>query len=378
MNDMWPIQSPTFSSFKIKNGEQGLIFIPDISGFTQFVNQMEIDHSRLIIQELLEVLMNANEIGLSVSEVEGDAILFYKLGGPPEMQDLYKQVEKMFCDFHRQLNSYDHRRFCQCKTCQSVINLSLKVITHYGEFKDYQVKNFNQLFGKDVIVAHQLLKNDIEQHEYWLVTHSLMDKPPSSLPSWMNWDSSKQQTGSGEIDFQYAQLGHLKKEIPPDHFPLLALSKKKKVITIKKDYDVHIIALFHATGDFTYRSRWQEGVKEVIELNHFLPRLGMRGKCIMENGEESIYASSYSFQPDRIEFSETEEKEGNTSYYTLEKTGESKARLTLDNYIGKNPLKQVLFSLGKKKKMESTFQRSLSNLEKVVKDIKLPDNEFML
>jgi len=39
---------------------KGLLFIPDISGFTRFVNEMEIEHCRLIIQELLEVLINAN------------------------------------------------------------------------------------------------------------------------------------------------------------------------------------------------------------------------------------------------------------------------------------------------------------------------------
>jgi hypothetical protein len=49
---------------------KGLLFIPDISGFTQFVNQTDIEHSRLIIQELLEILINANQIGLEVSEVE--------------------------------------------------------------------------------------------------------------------------------------------------------------------------------------------------------------------------------------------------------------------------------------------------------------------
>jgi hypothetical protein len=55
---------------------KGLLFIPDISGFTRFVNETEIGHSRLIIQELLEILINANEVGLEVSEIEGDAILY--------------------------------------------------------------------------------------------------------------------------------------------------------------------------------------------------------------------------------------------------------------------------------------------------------------
>ena len=48
---------------------QGLLFIPDISGFSRFVSQTEIEHSRLIIQELLESLINANQMGLEVSEV---------------------------------------------------------------------------------------------------------------------------------------------------------------------------------------------------------------------------------------------------------------------------------------------------------------------
>src|SRR5919112_729931 len=157
---------------------QGLLFIPDISGFTRFVTETEIGHSRLIIQELLEILINANQTGLEISEIEGDAILFYKFGEPPALEELYKQVEKMFCAFHRYLIAYDHRRICQCKACTSAINLSLKVITHYGEFTGYNVKNFSKLIGRDVIVAHQLLKNDIEQHEYWLVTQDLVSDTP--------------------------------------------------------------------------------------------------------------------------------------------------------------------------------------------------------
>src|SRR4029079_7626254 len=116
---------------------RGLLFIPDISGFTRFINEMEIDHSRLIIQELLEILINANQIGLEISEIEGDAILFYKYGDAPELKDLYAQVEKMFCEFHRHLVAYERRRICQCTACSSAIDLTLKVITHYGEFTGY-------------------------------------------------------------------------------------------------------------------------------------------------------------------------------------------------------------------------------------------------
>ncbi|MEO6456592.1 MAG: DUF2652 domain-containing protein [Ginsengibacter sp.] len=352
---------------------KGLLFIPDISGFTKFVHETEISHSRLIIQELLEILLNANEVGLEVSEIEGDAILFYKFGEAPGLEALYKQVEKMFCGFHRNLIAYESRRFCQCKACMSAINLTLKVITHYGEFTGYNVKHFSKLIGKDIIVAHQLLKNDIEQHEYWLVTNDLLNNnAPADFKQWMTWNSSTKQTENGEIPFHYTQLTQLKNEIEPEHFPHLDLSKKIKALSLTKEYDTDIITLFHATGDFNYRSRWQHGVKAVEEVNHFLPRVGMRCRCILENGQSILYASSYTYHPDRIEFSETEEKEKSTTNYTLEKIADNKTRLTVDFYMQKSIVKQLRFNLGRKKKMKEAFEKSLQNLVGLVKEIKLP------
>ena len=352
---------------------RGLLFIPDISGFTRFVTQTEIEHTRLIIQELLETLINSNQIGLEISEIEGDAILFYKFGDPPTLKELYMQVEKMFCDFHANLIAYDRRRFCQCKACISAIDLSLKVITHYGEFTGYNVKNFYKLIGKDIIVAHQLLKNDIEQHEYWLVTKDLIrDAPPADLKDWMHWNTSAKKTEIGEIAFHYTQLSPLKDELPSEVVPEIELGDKEKVISITREYETDIITLFHATGDFNYRSRWQEGVKAVEEVGHFLPRVGMRCRCIMEDGRTTIYSSSYNYHPERVEFSETEESRRHTTYYTLEKIEENRTKLTLDYYLDKDVSGGFLFKLMKKKKMEASFHRSLKNIEKVVKEINLP------
>src|SRR5215468_10990060 len=106
---------------------RGLLFIPDISGFSRFVNEVELEHSRFIIQQLLEVLIRANDSGLTISEIEGDAILFYKFGEPVELIALYKQVEKMFCAFHQYLMTYDNRKICQCTACLSAVDLTLKV-----------------------------------------------------------------------------------------------------------------------------------------------------------------------------------------------------------------------------------------------------------
>jgi hypothetical protein len=358
---------------------RGLLFIPDISGFTRFVNESEIEHSRLIIQELLELLINANQLGLEVSEIEGDAILFYKFGESPDLRELYQQVERMFRDFHRHLSFYERGRYCQCKACVSAINLTLKVITHYGEFTGYNVKNFNKLIGKDVIVAHQLLKNEIGQHEYWLVTNPLVQAPPpTGLAQWMEWNHSSKQTEIGTIPFYYTQLSPLKKIMPPEPVPQLELSQKVKVLSVSREYDTDIITLFHASGDLKYRSRWQEGIKAVEDVEYILPRVGMRYRLVQDNGEVVSYASSCSFHAERIEFSETDEAKESSTYFLLEKTGEHRTRLTIDYYLKKSLPAQLAFQLTKKKKMEEALQRSLTKLTTLVKEMQLPAEDWQV
>jgi len=349
---------------------KGLLFIPDISGFSRFVTESEINHSRAIIQELLELLINANQMGLEVSEIEGDAILFYKFGEAPQLKELYQQVEKMFCLFHKNLMAYEQRRYCQCKACISAAGLSLKVITHYGEFTGYNVKSFSKLIGKDVIVAHQLLKNDIPQHEYWLVTEGLLDNhPPADFRTWMNWNDSIKQTEAGEIHFHYTQLSQLKNEIANDPLPPLNLSGKRKTHAVSRIYETDIITLFHAAGAFEYRHLWWEGVEKVEELDHLLPRVGMQSKWTINNGKSIYYSSSYAYTDDRIEFSETDEKGDQLTYFTLIKIADHQTRLTIDIYKKSNWITDLIFGSKGEKEMETILQKSLENIIPLLKKI---------
>jgi hypothetical protein len=353
---------------------RGLLFVPDISGFTKFVSHVEIEHSRMIIQELLEVIINSNEIGLQISEIEGDAVLFYKFGDPPSLVELYKQVEKMFIKFHQSLILYDHRKYCQCKACVSAIDLSLKVITHYGEYTNYNVRNFEKLIGKDVIVVHQLLKNDIPDHEYWLVTRDLAQSDIShEIVKGAEWNNSVKQFEGGEIPFRYVHLGQLKNELAPDPISSDVLLNKVKAISISKEYDTDIITLFHASGDFNNRARWKEGIKEVTEVGHMLPRVGMKCRCILENGEEITYSSAYSYSETKIEFCESEEKSGHCTYYRLEKKGDRCTQLTIDYYIEGGVFPGALFNILKKQELKKRLEKSLDTLVALVEVLELEE-----
>ena len=353
---------------------RGLLFIPDISGFTRFVNEVEIEHSRFIIKELLEVLIKANDQGLEISEVEGDAILFYKFGEPQDLGSLYKQVEKMFLEFHQYLIAYDNRKICQCKACISAVDLSLKVITHYGEFTPLSIQRFNKLIGKDVIVAHQLLKNDIPQHEYWLVTKELLhNEKPAELAAWMSWNSSTKKTENGDISFHYTQLSPLKNEVPrlsaqPD------TAKKIKMLSVSMDYAIDIKTLCYTVVHFEFRHLWYPGIKTIDEVEHFLPGIGSRHRHVMDNGKiESMYISSFIYDPEgKTIFSETNEKDKSTINFIAEKTGEHSSRITLEIYFQPNILRQAVFNRLEKKKKERDFKESLQRLDKVLKEMVVP------
>ena len=354
---------------------QGLIFIPDISGFSEFVNQTEIEHSRLIIQELLETLINANEIGLEVSEIEGDAILFYRFGEPPDLDEVYKQVERMFVSFHRSLLVYDIRKYCQCDACIASASLTLKVITHYGEFTGYSVKSFNKLIGKDIIVAHELLKNDIDQHEYWLVTNSLSPAGrPAASDDGLQWDTGAKQTRGGEVEFHYAQLGRLKERVPSE--PLVSGELKPGALMLRatREYDAGVITLFHATGDFSNRGRWSDGVGSVEEVNHLLPRVGMRCRCVMKDGSVRSYTSTYyDWDPAHIEFRETEEGSGDVTRYVLESLTPERSRLTIEHYVTGGPAAVLFFRLFRRREAMASLERSLANLVSIVEELRVTE-----
>jgi len=165
-----------------------LFFIPDIGGFTKFVSETEITHSQHIISELLELLVDSNDIGLEVSEFEGDAVLFFSTT-PPTLDKLLAQAKKMFLNFHLHLKEKEKTRICQCGACTRMHQLTLKFIAHSGPANTMEIKGHSKFIGKSVIVAHRLLKNTVPAAEYLLVTQETLERlnnrqaPPVSFES---------------------------------------------------------------------------------------------------------------------------------------------------------------------------------------------------
>ncbi|MFT7231520.1 MAG: hypothetical protein ACI8TA_000729 [Cyclobacteriaceae bacterium] len=172
-----------------------LFFIPDISGFTDFVNHTEISHSKHIISELLEGVMSKNVLGFELVEIEGDALYYYKKGNLPTLSKILDQAKEMFLSFHQQLLLYKHQRLCECGACTTAIDLSLKFVIHAGKSELLAVGGgVPKPFGKDVILSHKLLKNRYAGNQYMLLTDSFEDE---AIPDWFS-KVPEEQTTDGE------------------------------------------------------------------------------------------------------------------------------------------------------------------------------------
>jgi len=192
-----------------------LILMPDISGFTQYMSASSITHSQVNIARLLESVIDANELNLNISEIEGDAILFYKFNDDSSFDDVAEQIKKMYLSFHQVLSNINEGNDCECGACNLLYNLSLKFIVHYGEVGSVMVKGYCKLFGSDIIIAHRLLKNSIPIQEYVLFTNSLIDRyrVRSSVVN-NDWITLKKNSDKydilGNIKYHYSNLNELK------------------------------------------------------------------------------------------------------------------------------------------------------------------------
>jgi hypothetical protein len=351
---------------------EGLIFIPDISGYTKFINQTEIEHSRFIIQELLEVLISSNKLSLNISEIEGDAILFYRFGKPPAIKEMYQQVEAMFCNFHKQLKQYEKRRICPCQACQNAKDLTLKVITHHGEFSTYSVREFKKLIGKDVIKAHQLLKNDIPTHEYWLITEDLFHPQHCNemFPEWIQWRKGSKQDEHHDIGFHYSFLTPLKEGLTEDVKNELAIKGDRiKMITRQKDFSVDIEKLFGVVVDLTQRIKWIEGIDAVENISTPMPQIGTVHHCIMGKSANVLITSDFKKDSQTIILEETDKRKIGTCQMLLEKKGENNTTMTFNFFLKKNPLFIIFFKLFVKNKVSSALSKSLVNLDLYLKSL---------
>jgi hypothetical protein len=149
--------------------ERGFLVLADISGFTEFVTRTELEHGPPIIADLLEVVIHHIAPPLSVQEVEGDAVFALGAERVAPAASLLDALESAFVGFRERQRELAADDTCSCRACRSVDALDLKIVAHHGAFLRQVVGGRGQVAGRDVILAHRLLKNGLPPRSAYLL-----------------------------------------------------------------------------------------------------------------------------------------------------------------------------------------------------------------
>ena len=366
-----------------------LLFIPDISGFTEFVNNTEITHSQHIIHELLEEIIDANEIGLEVSEIEGDAVFFYRQGTAPTVAELLAQVQRMYTRFHTLIAKYETHRICHCGACTSANKLSLKFIAHYGDIVKRKLKRFQTVFGKDVIVAHRLMKNEVPQDEYVLFTQELLD----ACSTWVDLNSTAwTKPGNGDITYDFGTINYsfltlkeLKKHIPlPSIKDYMVPNASLKYLTSERIISAPIELVFNVLTDLKFRAEWIPFLKDSDMLNSKITQHGSAHRCLISEDETDPYVIGHSFnvRRDMITFVESESKMKLNVFYSLKRIGKGLTRIERIDCFKNGIINRFIFTIIKKKQHKDWIEGLMGNIkeycEKLVIEGKTHPYEIVL
>ncbi len=341
--------------------QKALLFIPDISGFTEFVHHTDIKHSGHIISELLEILIDQNISGLELAEIEGDALFFYKIEDKLNLSKIKAQIQCMYVAFHAHLKRYEYERICQCGACSSAYNLEIKFIVHYGEIDFITVKESRKPYGSNVIQVHRLLKNDVPVSEYALFTKSILD---FSLD--MN-EVSKMVTkyDFGEVAYNYEGLSHFKKDLPYVA-PIPLGVPKHKLFVSTEIINLPILELYEVISNFDYRLLWVKGIDTLEYDKNKVNRAGQKHQCLIaKNQAVNQTTITKKAEDGQLVYGESTTdipftKQVN-AYYVLEKSNEGFTKLSIEVYADFKPFGILLKKL-LSKKLEKNLLENIKDL----------------
>ncbi len=148
--------------------QTGYLVLADISGYTSFVAQTEIEHADIALSFLLEAIVEKLSSLLTISKLEGDAVFAYMEESKlPSGKSLLELIDNTYLAFRDQAEALYGKSTCPCKACQSIPTLDLKFMVHHGDFIIQQVAAIKDLLGTDVNLVHRLSKNHVSESTGW-------------------------------------------------------------------------------------------------------------------------------------------------------------------------------------------------------------------
>ncbi len=353
-----------------------LIFLPDISGFTDFVNSTESEHSQHIIAELLELLIDNEELDLTLAEIEGDAIFYYKYENVPSPEELFKQVKKMFVNFHSHLKLYEERRICQCGACCNASNLNLKFFAHAGALEFIKIKENTKPYGKDVIVAHRLMKNDVPIDDYLLISKGVFEAwgiDKINIEPELEGIKGQSEYDLGRVDYQYFELSPYKKyaKLP---VPVISIKTNKALVKVSETISQAPQDLYEFVSNFDNRLKFSPGLDELEYQKGRVNRVGTKHTCVANNRQLEFETITNDFGDGKLVYGELTHDfpiiKDMVTYFVIEPDGEQ-SKITIEAHPQNHSFISKIASIFLKGVISKSIKTLISDLKSAVEKEKL-------
>jgi hypothetical protein len=160
--------------------EPACLVIADISGYTGYLAGVELDHAQDILADLIDTIVGALRPPFQLSKLEGDAAFVYLAAPELDASLLQDTIEGAYFAFRRRLRDIKQASICECDACRLIPTLDLKFVAHCGQIAKQIMSGQEELIGRDVILIHRLLKNNVEaklgRHAYVLYTDAFAQR----------------------------------------------------------------------------------------------------------------------------------------------------------------------------------------------------------
>jgi hypothetical protein len=153
--------------------------IADISGYTGYLADVELDHAQDILADLIGAVVTSLRPTFRLAKLEGDAAFTFATLETIDGSMLLDTLERCYFGFRRRRRDVRQATSCECNACARIPDLDLKFVVHHGVAIRQTVAGRQELLGSDVIVVHRLLKNEVVErlgmHAYALITQQCID-----------------------------------------------------------------------------------------------------------------------------------------------------------------------------------------------------------
>lgn len=153
--------------------------IADISGYTGYLADVELDHAQDILADLIGAVVTALRPNFRLAKLEGDAAFTFATAEKVDGSMLLDTIERCYFGFRRRRRDVRQATSCECNACLQIPDLDLKFVVHHGAAIHQKVAGRQELVGSDVIVAHRLLKNEVIEklgiNAYALISQKCID-----------------------------------------------------------------------------------------------------------------------------------------------------------------------------------------------------------